>query len=271
MAKPWEWLKRLRVWYVSHPWSWLMTGFVIVVLWLIGPFVQSEISDYLSRILKPEQIAIRTCAPLQGATLIVSSQNDGKTLVHSANQIPFLQKIYVVVHNSSDQPSTDSTILVFPVNGTGNSMLGAKMYTDNMVESNAYKVLKTQNGSFRIELGTFMAGQTFVMEGLTLHPTAFLVEFSSPEMSSRILSAAGSCDLSSVPALVTFPTDFYSEEFEDVEPNPDPNFTIDNISGPIGPLHWDVTIRYDCGDGRGVAEQTIPMNGSVQYCGMKFN
>jgi hypothetical protein len=179
--------------------------------------------------------------------------------------MPFPHQIKVAVINNTGRPVPGSSVFIAPLNSANNSVNFANFYTDNnTVEAPSVVEL---NNAFRIDLGSFLDRQILVEEFASLAPTSLVVEFGGETTNVRSVVNAGSCDFSRVPEKITLPADFYQKVFD--EGTDHPPFAIDDVVAPLGPVRFQVTLDYDCGDGP--ERQTADLNAPISYCGMVLN
>lgn len=260
-------MKTLLTWAKKNILKW--TVGIAVLTFLFGPYVQERFPKFLRSFQATQNsIDIFVCTPLRNATLLVTSSSNQSQFVHSAGHFPFLQQARVIVVNNTDHPVPDSSVFVAPLNISSNFLMRASFYSDNNISTEVYTVNELTNNAYNIYLGNFVSEQVLVLEFVTLLPTSFVVEFGGESESRKRVVNAGSCDSEEQPSTVALPVDFYSKvDF----PEPEENLfgIIEDISGRVGPLQFEVVLDYDCG--HGAERQIMPMGGPVEYCNIQLN
>ncbi len=243
------------------------TAIIAVLVFVFGPFAQGAITSFLQSVLNPKSIDIFYCNPIKSSLLVVSSSDGKNKKIHSVNTMPFIQVVRIAIINNLEKTVPESSAFVAAFNANKNYISHVRFYTDSNISKNFYKVEEVEENGFNLQLGKFFDGQILVMEFVVFHPTNFLVEFGGLNASKKSIVNAGDCDFSNVPDSVNFPVDFFSRSKE--RDKSDPDWEVDNIINPAGPLDWEVILNYNCG--KGLEQAAIPLGGSISFCGVQIN
>ena len=233
--------------------------FVGAVLGYFAPTVNDLLSGWINERRQNAPIAVKVCSPLQDLTLVVNSHLDGNIKIHSARPAPALQNITVHIANNLASAIEEIEIAISINQHLSWDADFAFFFTNSVINANKYQVHKDRF-LYTIKNATMMGGEEMVLSFVTPLPASVFIEIGSRIFSMREIYSAGYCDIKS-DATVLRKEEFYNF----VNEAEHPNFLVDDIIDPIGPVFFDLHYTFNCGDG--MRSEKIAYGGEYSVCG----
>jgi hypothetical protein len=234
--------------------------FLGAALGYFAPTVNNLFSGWIHERRQSVPIAVKVCSPLQDLTLVVNSRLDDKIKVHSARPAPAVQNIIVHIANNLVSAIEEIEIAVSINQHLSWDADLAFFFSNSILNTTNYHVHKDRF-LYTVKNAKMMGGEELVLEFITPLPASVFIEVGSRIFSMRDIYPAGYCDIKLDSATI-----LRKEEFFRFENNTEhPNFIVDDISDPIGPVFFDLHYTFNCGDG--MKSNTIPYGGEYGVCG----